>query len=164
MSLIQNVENVFDLREKTVDFFRDYSFLLSDAKFKAKYGRGFKILTTKQMLQKALAQVQSGNTSENVLNEIRQIIYSLYRAKEIAKKVYSNIINLLKLWNRLNTISTNSENIKTFDRHRLLLNLSDKINLKRSDKYVALSNLSIYYSWKNVRKSYKNNKLKLSVT
>ena len=97
MSLIQNVENVFDLREKTVDFFRDYSFLLSDAKFKAKYGRGFKILTTKQMLQKALAQVQSGNTSENVLNEIRQIIYSLYRAKEIAKKVYSNIINLLKL-------------------------------------------------------------------
>ena len=164
MSLIQNVENVFDLREKTVDFFGDYSFLLSDAKFKAKYGRGFKILTTKQMLQKALAQVQSGNTSENVLNEIRQIIYSLYRAKEIAKKVYSNIINLLKLWNRLNTISTNSENIKTFDRHRLLLNLSDKINLKRSDKYVALSNLSIYYSWKNVRKSYKNNKLKLSVT
>ena len=139
-------------------------FLLSDAKFKAKYGRGFKILTTKQMLQKALAQVQSGNTSENVLSEIRQIIYSLYRAKEIAKKVYSNIINLLKLWNRLNTISTNSENIKTFDRHRLLLNLSDKINLKRSDKYVALSNLSIYYSWKNVRKSYKNNKLKLSVT
>ena len=97
MSLIQNVENVFDLREKTVDFFRDYSFLLSDAKFKAKYGRGFKILTTKQMLQKALAQVQSGNTSENVLNVIRQIIYSLYRAKEIAKKVYSNIINLLKL-------------------------------------------------------------------
>ena len=97
MSLIQNVENVFDLREKTVDFFRDYSFLLSDAKFKAKYGRGFKILTTKQMLQKALAQVQSGNTSENVLNETRQIIYSLYRAKEIAKKVYSNIINLLKL-------------------------------------------------------------------
>ena len=97
MSLIQNVENVFDLREKTVDFFRDYSFLLSDAKFKAKYGRGFKILTTKQMLQKALAQVQSGNASENVLNEIRQIIYSLYRAKEIAKKVYSNIINLLKL-------------------------------------------------------------------
>ena len=97
MSLIQNVENVFDLREKTVDFFRDYSFLLSDAKFKAKYGRGFKILTTKQMLQKALAQVQSGNTSENVLNEIRQIIYSLYRAKEIAKKVYNNIINLLKL-------------------------------------------------------------------
>ena len=50
LSLIQNVENVFDLRENTVDFFRDYSFLLSEAKFKAKYGMGFKILTTKQML------------------------------------------------------------------------------------------------------------------
>ena len=46
--------------------------------------------------------------------------------------------------------------------HRLLLNLSDKINLKRSDKYVALSNLTIYYTWKNVKKSYKNNKFKIT--
>ena len=38
----------------------------------------------------------------------------------------------------------------------------DKINLKRSDKYVALSNLSIYYTWKNIKKSYKNNKFKIS--
>ena len=56
----------------------------------------------------------------------------------------------------------NSENSKTFDPHRLLLNLSDKINLKRSDKYVALLNLSIYYKWKNIKKSYKNNKFKAS--
>ena len=48
------------------------------------------------------------------------------------------------------------------DPHRLLLNLSDKINLKRSDKYVALSNLSIYYIWKNMKKSYKSNKRKIS--
>ena len=41
-------------------------------------------------------------------------------------------------------------------------NLTDKINLKRSDKYVALSNLSIYYSWKNIKKLYKNNKFKIS--
>ena len=47
----------------------------------------------------------------------------------------------------------NSENSKTSDPHRLLLNLTDKINLKRSDKYVALSNLSIYYTWKNITKS-----------
>ena len=46
---------------------------------------------------------------------------------------------------------------KTSDSHRLLLNLSNKINLKRNDKYVALSNLSIYYTWKNIKKSYKNN-------
>ena len=58
----------------------------------------------------------------------------------------------------------NSENSKTSDPHRLLLNLSDKINLKRSDKYVALSNLSIYYTWKNMKKSYKNNKFKISAS
>ena len=46
----------------------------------------------------------------------------------------------------------NSENSKTSDPHRLLLNLSNKINLKRSDKYVALSNLSIYYTWQNINK------------
>ena len=56
----------------------------------------------------------------------------------------------------------NSEDSKTYDPHRLLLNISDKINLKRSDKYVALSNLSIYYTWKNIKKSYKNNKFKIS--
>ena len=57
-------------------------------------------LTLKQMLQRlpiALAQVKAGNTSENLLNEIRQIIYSLYRAKEITKKVYNNIMNSIKL-------------------------------------------------------------------
>ena len=51
----------------------------------------------------------------------------------------------------------NSENNKTSGPHRVLLNLSDKINLKRSAKYVALSNLSIYYTWKNIKKFYKNN-------
>ena len=56
----------------------------------------------------------------------------------------------------------NSENRKTSDLLRLLLNLSDKINLKRSDKYVALSSLSIYYAWKNIKKSYKNNEFKIS--
>ena len=59
-----------------------------------------KILTPKQMLQKlpiALVQVKAGNTSENLLYEMRQIIYSLYRAKEITKKVYNNIVNLIML-------------------------------------------------------------------
>ena len=52
--------------------------------------------------------------------------------------------------------------VKTSDSHRLLLNLADKINLKESDKYVALSNLSIYYTWKSIKKSNKNNKFKIS--
>ena len=88
------------MKEKIIDFFRDYSLLLSEAKHKAKYGRGLKILTPVQMLQRlpiALAQVKAGNTSENLLNEIRQIIYSMYQAKEITKKVYNNITNSIKL-------------------------------------------------------------------
>ena len=56
----------------------------------------------------------------------------------------------------------NSKYSKASDPHRLLINLIDKINLKRNDKYIALSNLSIYYTWKNNKKSYKNNKLKIS--
>ena len=46
----------------------------------------------------------------------------------------------------------NSENSKTSDPRRPLLNPSDKIDLKRSDKYVTLSSLSIYYAWKNIKK------------
>ena len=57
----------------------------------------------------------------------------------------------------------NSGNSITSDPHRLLLNFSDKIDLKRSDKYVALSNLSIYYTWKNIKKPYKNHTFKISV-
>ena len=60
-----------------------------------------KILTPKQMLQilprVLAAQIKTGNTSENLLNEIRQIIYSLHIAKEIAKKLDKNIINLINL-------------------------------------------------------------------
>ena len=58
----------------------------------------------------------------------------------------------------MDTIFLNSENSKTFDTHRLLLNFLDKINLNRKDKYATLSNLSIYYTWKNIKNSYKNNK------
>ena len=53
----------------------------------------------------------------------------------------------------------NCENSKTSDPHGLLINLTDKINLKRS---VALSNLSIYYTWKNIKTSYQNNRFKIS--
>ena len=59
-----------------------------------------KILNPKQILQRlpiALAQVKADNTSENLLNEIRQITYSLYREKEITKKVYNKIMNSIKI-------------------------------------------------------------------
>ena len=67
---------------------------------KEKQGKGLKILTPKHMLQRlpiALAQVKGGITSENLLNEIRQIIYSLYRAKEITKNVCNNIMNSIRV-------------------------------------------------------------------
>ena len=70
--------------------FGDYSRILSKAKYRAKHRECLKILYHKNMLQRlpiALAQVKAGNTSENLLNEIRQIIYSLHRAKEITKSV-----------------------------------------------------------------------------
>ena len=74
--------------------------MLSEAKYKAKYGRGLKILTPKQVLQSLpiiLTQVKAGNISENLLNEIRHIIFSLYWAKEITKNVYNDIMNLINL-------------------------------------------------------------------
>ena len=58
-----------------------------------------KILTPQQMPQRlpiALAQVKTGNTTENLLNEIRQIIYSLYQAKEITQRAYNNLMNSVK--------------------------------------------------------------------
>ena len=55
----------------------------------------------------------------------------------------------------------NSENSKMSSLHRLLLNLSDKMNLKRNDGYVDLSNLGIYYTGKNIKKLYKT-KIKIS--
>ena len=75
------------------------SSIISKAKYKSKYGEDLRIITTKQMLQRltiTLAQVITSNTFENLLNEIRQIIYSLYQAKEVNKKVCNNIMNSIK--------------------------------------------------------------------
>ena len=73
---------------------------MSEAIYKTKQGTGFKILTPKQMLQQlptALAQVMAGNNIENLLNEIRQVINSLYQSKEITEKVYNNTIKSIQL-------------------------------------------------------------------
>ena len=63
---------------------------------------------------------------------------------------------------KMNTMFMNSENSKTSDHHRLSLNLIDKIDLRQKHEYIALSNLSIYYTWKKIKQSYKNNKFKIS--
>ena len=81
--------------------------MMLDARYKAKQneankkttGTGLKISTPTQMFQIlpiALAQVKAGNNSENLLNEIRQIVYYLYQSKEITKKVYNNIIKSIQ--------------------------------------------------------------------
>ena len=58
----------------------------------------------------------------------------------------------------MDTIFRNFVNSKTFEPRKLLFNLSDKTNLEKSNKYVALSNFSIYSTVKNMKRSYKNNK------
>ena len=68
--------------------FDDYSRIVSEAKRKTKYVEGLRILSPKKMFQRlpiALAKVKAGNTSENLLHEIRKIICSLYREKEVTK-------------------------------------------------------------------------------
>ena len=60
------------------------------------------------------------------------------------------------------TTLMNSKSSKTSDSYRLLLNHTDKTNLRRSGKYVALSNISICYTWKSIKSSYQNNKFKVS--
>ena len=75
--------------------------MMSEAKVKAKAtkGTGLKILIPRKMLQRlpiALAQVKAGNNSESLLNEIRQILYSLYQSKQITKKVCNNIIKSIQ--------------------------------------------------------------------
>ena len=56
----------------------------------------------------------------------------------------------------------NSENIITSKTHVLILQLTDKLDLKRGEKSIALSNVGIYYIWKNIKSSYNNNKFKIS--
>ena len=63
----------------------------------------------------------------------------------------------------METIFMNTDNSKTNEPHKIAFNLSQRVDLKSSNKHVALQKLSIYYTWKNIRKQYKNNKLKLIV-
>ena len=62
----------------------------------------------------------------------------------------------------MDTIFMNSENSRTSEYHVLVLKLADKLDLRRGQKSDALSNLSIYFTWKNIKSSYNNNKFKIS--
>ena len=94
------MKNHYNKQKKVLNFYKNYSRMVSYTKCRSIYGEWLKILTPKQIIQRlpiALVQVKAGHTSENLLNKIRQIIYSLPRAKEVTKNVYSNIMSSIKL-------------------------------------------------------------------
>ena len=94
---------LYKVRNEVIKFYDDYSLMMSEAKTKSKEnntikGTELKTLTLKQMLQRlpiAISQMKAGNNSQNLLNEIKQINYSLYQSKEITKKVYNNLMKSL---------------------------------------------------------------------
>ena len=96
-----NIKNLYNSREEVVKMFNDYARNMSRNIYDSKQeGTGLKILTPKQMLQRlpiALAQIKSGNNSQSLLNEIRQIVYSFYQSKEITKKVYNTMLKSIKV-------------------------------------------------------------------
>ena len=99
--VLDSVTSLIEGREMVLNAFKSGIFQVSK---ESQEGEGanemLRILTPNQMLKRlpiALAQVKAGNNSESLLNEIRQIVYSLYRSKEITKKVYNNIINSIKV-------------------------------------------------------------------
>ena len=99
--VLNSVTGLVNGREMVLTAFKSGIFQVSK---ESQEGTGvnemLKILTSNQMHKRlpiALAQVKAGNNSESLLNEIRQIVYSLYRSKEIIKKVYNNIINSIKV-------------------------------------------------------------------
>ena len=101
--VLNSVTELVKGREMVLTAFKSGIFQVSKESQEGKganEGERIKILTPNQMLERlpiALAQVKAGNNSESLLNEIRQIVSSLYRLKEITKKVYNNIINTIKV-------------------------------------------------------------------
>ena len=107
----------------------------------------------------SLAQLNTGNNSEKLKNEIRQLLYSLYRSKKLTKNIYKALVDIVQ---KMETNFMNTENSGTSELHRFKLDLTDEINLKNPNKNMALANLSIYYTWKNIKSEYNNNKFKIS--
>ena len=112
--------------------------MMPEARVKASKGTGLKILSPKQMLQRlpiALAQVEAGKISESLLNEIRQIVYSLYQSKQITKKSiqYHNQINFIA-YKRWTLYLWTQRTVKH-------LSLTNELDLRIGEKVIALSNL-----------------------
>ena len=89
---------LYKARNEVIKFYDDYSSMVPELKIKATKGIGIKNINTKtNALKIALSQVKAGNKSQSLLNEIRQIVYSLYQSKEITKKLCNIIIKSIQL-------------------------------------------------------------------
>ena len=98
-------------------------------------GQGLKIMTPDQMLSRlpiTLAQLKVGNNPQKRINEIRQLLYSLYHSQKsiiiikTTKAIYNYLINAIQKWK----LFMNTENRKTNEPHRFRLSLADKLILK----------------------------------
>ena len=105
---MKRIKELYKSCEKVMKLFNDYSKIASKAKYRSIYEEGLpadlatrlKILSSKKIFQRlprTISQVKAGNTSEHLLHETCQIIYSLYQEKEITRKVYNNMLNSIKL-------------------------------------------------------------------
>ena len=100
---LANLNILFNSGNQAINFIDGYGSMILEARQKAAEEQsrtGLKMLTPKQMIQRLpipLVQVKAGNNSESLLNEIRQIVYSLYQSKQITKKVYNNIIKSINI-------------------------------------------------------------------
>ena len=101
--MIDNLDKFYNSRKKLLVFLETvlkcYLMLITMQNKMKLRKQGAGTVTSKQMLQRlpiTLAQVKAGSNSENLLNKIRQIIYSLYQSKQITKKVYNNIIKSIQ--------------------------------------------------------------------
>ena len=106
----------------------------STAQIRNEPGQGLKILTPNQMLSRlpiSSAQLKAGNNSEKLKNEIRQLLYSLYRSKRLTKQLYKSLICIFKDGNNF----YKKRNSKTSESHRFRLNLMDKLELKDPKKH-----------------------------
>ena len=88
LSEIENITNFEKSQEEVINFYNDYFKMLHKAAYDSKHGKGLKILTLKQVLQRlpiTLPKVKAGSTSENLLNEIFQVLHSLYQENKSLK-------------------------------------------------------------------------------
>ena len=92
----RNPSNISDKQNKLLDYWYELNVLVNY--LNNQKGKGLKILTNQQMLNRLpilLAQIQAGNNSIKLKNEIRQILYSLYRSKVLTRTVYNNLIKVI---------------------------------------------------------------------